>query len=144
MSICIVVADGSKARILSAQNGSSPLQDDRDYIHSESRLREQDLVTDKKGSGNNSGRGGEHSMGHEKAARQHQVETFAHELCDEIDHIRQSSDLREIYLVAAPKFLGLLRASLTKQCTKLLAGEVNKDLVRHSIKDIRSHLPRRL
>ncbi len=44
MSICVVVADSSKARILVAENGNSPLVDERDYIHPESRLREQDLV----------------------------------------------------------------------------------------------------
>ena len=144
MSICIVVADSSKARILSAQSGFSPLQDDRDYIHSESRLREQDLVADETGSGRDSGGYGKHTMGHEKAAHQQQAETFADELCSEIDKVRQNSDLREIYLVAAPKFLGLLRAGLNKQCTDLLVGEVDKDLVTHSIEDIRSHLPKHL
>ncbi len=144
MSICIVVADGSRARILSAQSGSGPLQDERDYIHSESRLREQDLVAGETGSGNDSGGYGKHSMGHEKATHQRQAEIFAHELCGEIEKVRQSSDLRKIYLVAAPKFLGLLRNNLSKQCTDLLFVEVNKDLVNHSIEDIRSHLPNSL
>jgi len=144
MSICIVVADSSKARILSAESGDGPLIDSRDYIHSESRLREQDLVADGTGSGNDSGGYGKHSMGHEKAAHQQQIETFADELCSEIDKLRENGDLRKIYLVAAPKFLGLLRSSLSKQCTELLVGEVNKSLVNHSIEDIRSHLPKRL
>jgi len=144
MSICIVVADSSKARILSAESGYGPLTDSSDYIHSESRLREQDLVADGSGSGRDSGGYGKHSMGHEKAAHQQQVEIFADELCSEIDKLRVNSDLRKIYLVAAPKFLGLLRSSLSKQCTELLVGEVNKSLVNHSIEDIRSHLPKRL
>lgn len=144
MSICIVVADSSKARILSAQSGDSPLHEDRDYIHPESRLREQDLVADGSGSGSDSGGFGKHSMGHEKVAHQQQAEAFAHDLCDEIDNIRQKSDLRKIYLIAAPKFLGQLRACLSKQCTELLVSEVDKDLVNHSLDDIRSHLPRRL
>ena len=144
MSICIVVADGSRARILSAQSGSGPLQDERDYIHSESRLREQDLVAGETGSGNDSGGYGKHSMGHEKAAHQKQAETFAHELSDEIDKLQRTHDLRRIYLVASPKFLGLLRSGINKQCAKLVAGEVNKDLVAHSIEDIRSHLPKLL
>jgi protein required for attachment to host cells len=144
MPICIVVADSSRARILSAQSGASALQDNSDFIHCESRLREQDLVADKTGSGIDSGGYGKHSMGHEKAAHQQQAEIFADEICREIDKVRQNSDLRKIYLVAAPKFLGLLRASLSKQCTELVVGEVNKDLVNHSIEDIRSHLPKHL
>ena len=144
MSICIVVADNSKARILSAQSADSPLQENRDYTHSKSRLREQDLVADGAGSGKDSGGYGKHSMGHENVALQHQADTFARGLCVEIENIRQHGDLRRIYLVAAPKSLGLLRNHLNKQCTELLAGDVNKDLVEHSIEDIRGHLPRRL
>ena len=144
MSICIVVADGSRARILSAQSGSSPLQDERDYIHSESRLKEQDLVADETGNESDSGGYGKHSMGHEGAAHQRQAEIFAHEIGSEVDKVRQHSDLRKIYLIAAPKFLGLLRTCLSKQCTELLVVEVNKDLVNHSIEDIRSHLPKYL
>ena len=109
MSICVVVADGSRARILVAESGSSPLVDERDYIHSESRLREQDLVSDGSGSESDSGGFGKHSMGHEKAAHQKQAETFAHELSDEIDKLQRTHDLRRIYPVASPKFLGLLR-----------------------------------
>jgi protein required for attachment to host cells len=144
MSICIVVADSSKARILTAERGDDPVIDSSDYIHTESRLREQDLVADGSGSGSDSGGYGKHSMGHEKAAHQQQVKIFANELSDEIDKLRANSDLRRVYLVAAPKFLGLLRGSLNKQCTELLVGEVSKSLVNHSIEDIRSHLPKHL
>lgn len=144
MSICVVVADSSRARILVAESGSSPLVDQKDFIHPESRLKEQDLVSDGSGSESDSGGFGKHSMGHEKAAHQKQAEAFAHELRDEIDKLRRTSDLRRIYLVASPKFLGLLRSSISKQCAELLSGEVNKDLVDHSIEDIRSHLPQRL
>ncbi len=75
---------------------------------------------------------------------QRQAEIFAHSLGSELDKIRQCSNLHRIYLVAAPKFLGLLRTGLSKQCTELLVVEVNKDLVNHRIEDIRSHLPKRL
>ncbi len=144
MSICVVVADSSKARFLLAENGRSALVDHRDYVHPESRLREQDLVSDGTGSESDSGGFGKHSMGHENAAHRKHAEIFAHELCIEIDKLRRTSDLRRIYLVASPKFLGLLRASISKQCVDLLAGEINRDLVTHSIEDIRTHLPKLL
>ena len=144
MSICVVVADSSKARILLAESGQSPLIDDRDFIHPESRLREQDLVSDGTGSESAAGGYGQHSMGHEKTAHDQEMKNFADELCVEIDKLRQSSDLRRIYLVASPKFLGLLRAAMSKQCSALLEEEISKDLVSHSIEDIRSHLPKQL
>ncbi len=144
MSICVVVADSSKARILLAPSGYDPLIEDRYFVHPESRLREQDLVTDGTGSEIDSGGYGKHTMGHENAVHQKHAGIFAYELCGEIDKLRRNSDLHKIYLVASPKFLGLLRSSMSKQCTELLVGEINKDLVNHSIEDIRSHLPKLL
>jgi len=144
MSTCVVVADSSRARILLTEIEHSSLIDYSDFVHSASRLREQDLVADGTGTEVDSRGYGKHSMGHEKSAHQKQAANFAHELCGEIDKLRQNKKLHKIYLIAAPKFLGLLRSCMSKQCAELLAGEVNKDLVSHSIEDIRSHLPRGL
>jgi len=83
-------------------------------------------------------------MGHEKDAHQHEVEKFARELCGELDKASQGKDVRKIYLIAAPKFLGLLRSGLSKPCADKLVGEVNKNLVSHSVEDIRGHLPKLL
>ena len=144
MSICVVVANSSKAKIMLAEDARSPLIEKGDFVHPESRLREQDLVSDGSGSAGDSGGFGKHSMGHEQAARQRQGEVFARELGGEIDKLRREADLRKIYLVAPPKFLGLLRDSISKQCQDLLCGEVNKDLVISNNEDIRSHLPKHL
>ena len=144
MSIYVVVADSSKARFLKADTTDQPLQDERDFIHSESRLREQDLVADGSGSSSDSGGYGQHSMGHEKSGHEQQSKIFARELSDEIEKIRQGGEVRRIYLVAAPRFLGILRASLNRNCAALVDGEINKDLVDHAIDDIRAHLPKRL
>ena len=144
MNIYVLVADSSKARLFSATDGNSDLHEAFDFSHSDSRLKEQELVADGTGSASDSGGYGKHSVGHEKAEHQHQAEIFAHHLGTELDRIRQHHKPHKIYLVAAPKFLGNLRACLNKQCTALLAGEIDKNLVTHSIKDIRAHLPRYL
>jgi protein required for attachment to host cells len=85
-----------------------------------------------------------HSMGHEKAAHDRQAEIFAKELSAALDKLHRRQQLRRVYLVAAPGFLGLLRASLSKQCTSLVAGEVGKNLVTHKLEEIRAQLPKRL
>lgn len=144
MSICVLVADGSRARLMLAENGNAELTEYKDLVHPEGRLREQDLVSDGSGSGMDSGGHGMHSMGHENSAHERHVEEFAREVCDEIDRLREQGGLHRIYLLAPPKFLGQLRAAMNKQSEALLAGETDKNLVRHSIEDIRAHLPRRL
>ena len=141
MSILVVVADSSKARILRAEERRGPLQEVRDLVFPEARLREQDLVADGVGAGGGNGSGG-HSMGHEKDAHQRQAELFARELCQDLGQSTQGNDVHKIYLVAAPRFLGLMRSSLNKTCASLVAGELDKNLVAHSIDDIRGHLPK--
>ena len=144
MSIIVLVADGSRARMLRAEDGASALTESEDFVHPESRLREQDLSSDGSGSGRDSGGYGLHSMGHEKEAHQRQQENFARELSREIERLRGAGGLRRIYLVAPPGFLGRLRAALDKQSAELVAGEVDKELVTSSLQEIRSHLPKRL
>ena len=142
MTICVIVADGSRARILLAEHGNSPLTEVQDFVHPESRLREQDLITDLPGRGSDSGGPGKHTMGQENTARRREVDDFARELSGEIDRLLRKTRLHRIYLVASPKLLGHLRAALSKQCVELIAGEIDKDLVRHDLEAIRSHLPK--
>ncbi len=144
MSVCVIVANSSKAKLMLAEDARSDLVESKDFTHQQSRLLEQDLVSDGSGSAGDSRGPGRHSMGHEQEARHRQAETFARELMAEVDKLRQATDLRRIYLVAPPKFLGLLRANISKQCRNLLEGEINKDLVTHDNSEIRSHLPKRL
>jgi protein required for attachment to host cells len=144
MPIAVIVADAGRAKILSAEMTDAPLSESEDLVHPESRLREQDLVADGYGSGRDSGGFGKHSMGHEKEAHARQASIFASEVCARIDQIRRRDKLHRIYLIAAPGFLGLLRDKLNRQCLTLVSGEVGKNLVTHSLSDIRAHLPKRL
>ena len=141
MSILVVVADSSRARILRADDRRGPLQEVKDLVYPEARLREQELVADGVGTGGGNG-SGSHSMGHEKDAHQRQAELFSRELCQEIGQSSDDKDVHKIYLVAAPRFLGLMRSSLNKNCSNKVVGELDKNLVAHSIADIRDHLPK--
>ena len=144
MTIWVVVADSSKARILAAENKTAELEDKSGFIHPESRMRAQDLVADGSGSGSDAGGYGRHSMGHEADPRQQEAEIFARELCGEIEQGCRDNNLHRIYLIAPPKFLGLLRGFLNKQCAERIEEAIDKNLVEHNIKDIRGHLPRLL
>lgn len=144
MPVSVIVADASRARILSTRDAPGQLTELEDMVHPESRLREQDLVTDGSGSGSDSGGHGKHSMGHEKAAHDRQAELFAKELCEHLDKLHRREKIHRLYLVAAPAFLGLVRSRLSKQCASLVAGEVSKNLVTHSLEEIRAQLPKQL
>ena len=144
MSICVVVADASRARIFLAEDGISTLTEYGDLVHPESRLREQDLVSDEVGNVFESGGHGVPGMGRENKVHRKEAETFAREICSEVERIREQGGLRRIYLVAPPRFLGQLRSAMNKQCAAIISGETNKDLVALGIEEIRAHLPQRL
>jgi protein required for attachment to host cells len=59
---------------------------------------------------------------------QHETELFAKRLCEVLDQARTQHRYDELCLVAAPKFLGLLRNNLSKEARKLVTREVDKDL----------------
>ena len=139
MTIWVVVADSSKARILSAENTKSPLQEYQDFVHTASRLKEQELVSDGPGRGSN-GNGNHHGVGNEKDAHQHEAEVFAREVCEHINKNCHGKDLRKLYLVAPPRFLGLMRKSLSKNACGILVKEIDKDLSSQSLPEISKYL----
>lgn len=145
MPVRIVVADSAAARILTTENESSKLVEAGDMIHSASRLKEKDLLTDRAGGNRaNGGGGGNHAFDHKTDAQEHEKELFAGQLAREIGKICKKKKVLRLYLVAPPKFLGALRAELDQQTASLVEAEINKDLVNHSLEDIRRHLPKRL
>ena len=140
MSIWVVVADASKARVFSAESRNGVLQETGDYLHAESRMKGRDLETDSQGRAFDSGGQGRHAMGKEQEIAEHEAEAFARELCEKIDKAAQASQFEKLYIIATPRFLGQLRAQMGSQAKGLIAGEVGKDLVNHDIPDIRKHL----
>ena len=136
-----LLADASRARILSASKKTNTLTDTIDFVHGTSRLREQDLVAGHQGTANDSGGYGKHSMGHEQSAHTRETVIFSRQLSDEVDKLVHGHKACKLYLIAPPSFLGQLRATLSHSTAALVAGEIGKDLVNHSIDDIRAHLP---
>ncbi|HID83218.1 MAG TPA: host attachment protein [Chromatiales bacterium] len=140
MTIWVVVADASKARIFSAESRNGVLVETADYLHAESRMKGRDLETDDQGRAFDSGGQGRHAMGKEQEVSEREAEIFARELCEEIDKAAKAGQFKKLYIIATPKFLGHLRAQMSTQAKSLIAGEVSKDLVNHEIQDIRKHL----
>ncbi len=144
MSILVVVADASRARFFTAANKTAALIEMRDLVNTASRLSDQDLVTDGQGSVVDSTGHGHHTMGHEDDAHKHQLSQFARQLADDIDKERGKASLRRVYIIAPPTFLGLVRSHLSKATSEIVEETINKDLVSHSIDDIRAHLSKLL
>lgn len=140
MTTWVLVADNSRARFFSVDKAASPLAEVRDLTYPEARLREGDLVTDKKGRDRNPGKGA-HGVGSDASQKQEGAERFALIVCNELESARNSGSFRKLYVVAAPAFLGMLRKHQSPALRQLIAGEVDKNLSTQDPAVIRKYLP---
>ena len=120
----IVAADSSRARILQVADRER-LVEIEDLVNPEGRLQDRELTTD--ANPRLHGPGGQ-SAREEPSAVAHSVEMFSKRIGSYLEKARTDHRYDQLYLVAPPKFLGLVRKELGKEVEKLVLDEVPKDL----------------
>jgi protein required for attachment to host cells len=120
----IVAADASRARILQVADQERLLEIE-DLVNPEGRLQDRELTTDANprlhGPGGMSAR-------EEPSAVEHSVEMFSKRIGNYLEKARTDHRYDKLYLVAPPKFLGLIRKQLGKEVEKLVTEDLSKDL----------------
>ena len=66
--------------------------------------------------------------------------TFLHGIARHLDSALRDGRTKQLFVVAPPRALGMLREAYTDQIRKALQGEFDKDLVRLQISDIEKRL----
>mgnify|MGYP000659301062 CR=1 FL=1 len=141
----VVVADESKAVLYSRERLRGPLQEMRTFENEAARLKTDDIIADRGGRAFDSHGQGRHTMTAEKSdPKQHLAEGFARQIAEHIAAEQHKGVLRGYALIAAPRFLGMLRGFLNKQCEERIEEQIGKNLVERSIKEIRANLPKLL
>ncbi len=126
----VVVADESKAVLYARETLRGPLQEQRTFGNEAARLKTDDLLADRGGRSFDSHGHGRHTMTAEKSdPKQHLAEAFAREIADDIAARQHKGVLRGYALVAAPRFLGMLRAQLGSRLTEEPYATVDKNVV---------------
>ena len=137
----VLVAERSGAKILQYAAPLGELSELEDLPHPEGKLHEGDLASDKPGRHGDPGPGGVGASHHQVARRDvkkdHETELFAKRLADHLEEKRIENRFGELTLVASPELLGMLRKHLSPSCRKLIRREVDKNLLRHSLEEIR-------
>ncbi|MCP3662109.1 MAG: host attachment protein [Gammaproteobacteria bacterium] len=142
-SIWIVVADSSRARIFTAENSRGEMLEIQTLAHPEARLHEGDLISDKAGRERDSGFAS-HDMGGQTGAKEEEEIRFASAVCQELESGRISGDFNRLCIIAAPRFLGILRKHQSSALQKMVSVEVSKNLATHTPAEIREYLPVRI
>lgn len=135
----IVVANSSSARIFKLET-LTKLTEIKTFVHPESRLHERDLVSSKPGESFESFGTGRHPIEPPTSQKDTEFALFAKMLNEYLVKEHVDAKFSELYLVASPNFLGLLRQTLSPTLLHLVTKEVNKDIVRASTSEILQHL----
>jgi protein required for attachment to host cells len=142
--LCVLVADSAVARIFTARGPDGPLNEVESLSHTASRLHERDLASDRPGRTFDSVGGGRHAKELEVSPKEEEAVRFAEQLAERMHAGRTAGEFDRLMVVAAPRFLGLLREKLDPATRALVGFELDKDLTRHIPEEIRSHLPGKL
>lgn len=136
----IVVADSGSARIFTTDSPAGELVEREDYAHSEARVKEGRLVSDRMGQTTDS-TGRHHSYAGGVTPQEEESRAFARLLANRLRGARAEGDLDRLVLVAAPEFLGKLRAALDDETRKRVESELSLNLTSLSAREIRARLP---
>jgi protein required for attachment to host cells len=132
METCAIVANSARARIFASHDVLNHLAEQDDFIHSEARLGNQDLVGDAAGKSRDS----HGSLDPATSPKEHETQNFAKLLAKHLKALHNEQHFEQLILIAPPKFLGLLRKELHKPLDQLVARTIHKDLTNASVEAI--------
>jgi protein required for attachment to host cells len=135
----VVVADGTRARLFN-RHKNRKLEEFDVLLSPEHRLHEGDLVSDREGRASANGAGG-NAMGNRNSTKNHEMANFAKRLASRLERGRTAGEVGRLVLVAPPRFLGQLRASLSVSASELVALSIDKELTTLSADKLQHHLP---
>ena len=135
----IVVGDGKKALILVNEGTALLPVLTVETVLKQNNPQNHDLGTDRPGRVFSSV--GPRS-GSAEPVDWHQLaeDRFAHDIIDGLVELAKREKLKRIVIVAPPRTLAELRRAMPEEFSKLVVAEINKDLTKHSVKDITHHL----
>ena len=154
MSIRIVVASEATARFYEIahrhqlQEPEAPLQLVGELTDPAAHLHDRDFQSDRPGRSFDraplhAGRRGataHHATGDSSSPRVHEAEQFARRIAAALVRSDRGQPIERLVLVAAPRFLGMLRAALPRTLHERIADEIHHDLARAPLQELRAHL----
>lgn len=111
----IVVADEFQALFYAREKKFGPLRELSSMKNEMAREKLENLVSDRGGRSFDSMGKGRHAYANEKSdAKSHSYAAFAKDIAERINAGRQDNQFDKLGVIAAPRFLGVLRSALAK------------------------------
>jgi len=150
LRIRILIANQAEARSYDTLGFARPFRFAGALTNPAAHRRDQDLTSDRPGRifsssgapGRRRGATTRHATGGEQAPRRHATHLFARRVAANLERARRAGAFEKVILVAAPAFLGELRAALPPGMRPFVYATVAKDIVNHEENDVRRYLTR--
>ncbi|OYY74434.1 MAG: hypothetical protein B7Y40_04670 [Gammaproteobacteria bacterium 28-57-27] len=142
MKTWVVVADAARARVFDVEGKTKVLVEIMDLSHPASLQHASDMASDAPGMSSVMGMPSKFGMEEIVSPKEEEAIRFAKQVAEALQH--GLADYERLYLIAAPHFLGLLRKDLDQAVHAKIVKEIDKELTKHSLEDIRAHLPEHL
>ena len=136
----IVVADGAGARLFLNSGPGKGLQELPEGRMQTALETTRSQGTDRPGRVHDRMGDGRHAMEPRADWHEQQKQRFARDLAQHLDGAAAEKAFDRLILVAPPKLLGALRAQLGAAARRLVTGELPKDLMRASEKELLGQL----
>ena len=136
---CIVACAATGARLWRSDTRFGSWVQKAELSKPEAAGREAEFASDRPGRAFDSFGSGRHAMTAGESGRDHEVRNFARELADYLNRGIAAGEFRHIVLIAAPGFLGHLRAGLSDVARRAVVHEAAKDLTGLDVDDIRNY-----
>lgn len=126
----VIVADESNAIVYARNSRSGPLREVFSLANDAARMKVSELISDSGGRRFDSKGKGRHTMANERVGvKKHEALLFAKEIAGRIAKVMHGGSCRGFALVGAPRFLGVLRDSVSVATTAQPYATVDKAVV---------------
>lgn len=142
--IWILAANSGNATLFSADSPTAPLIELMSFDNPEARVKQMELTSDRPGRSFDSHGEGRHAMEVAVDPKEQEQIRFAKLIADRLEKGRVDNDFERLVVVAAPAFLGQLRANFGAPLSSLVSLEMDKDYTALRPGDLRARLPERL
>lgn len=136
MNTWVVVADSSRARFLTMESRSQPLKELADMVHTQSRLHEGEVLSDREGNISRGHGNGGYSFEAPTDLKEHELETFARQIAHKLEEGRVSGTYQKLILVAPPSLLGKVRQTVNHHVLEMISHSLDKNLVAEDADEI--------
>lgn len=139
-TIWILAANSGNATIFVADSPTSQLMEYETFDNPKVRVKQSELTSDRQGRSFDSHGEGRHALAVETSPKEHEQISFAKTIVDRLERGRIDHAFDRLIVVAAPGFLGLLRANYSAPLSELLSTEIDKDYTALRAEELRARL----